>query len=119
MNVVSLACGSEFLRGLGPNLRYLRYIARGDNVHLTMGAPEVAATSSAAVVEVADDAEGDRWKAMADAFDFGGLSDDDDDDGSSGDDREICRTSDLISRRPRRSRAIHTPKRAASYPYDG
>ena len=42
-----------------------------------MGAPEVAATSSAAVVEVADDAEGDRWKAMADAFDFGGLSDDD------------------------------------------
>ena len=79
----------------------------------------MAATSSAAVVEVADDAEGDRWKAMADAFDFGGLSDDDDDDGSSGDDREICRTSDLISRRPRRSRAIHTPKRAASYPYDG
>jgi len=42
-----------------------------------MGAPEVAAPSSAAVVEVADDAEGDRWKAMADAFDFGGLSDDD------------------------------------------
>jgi hypothetical protein len=32
---------------------------------------------AAAVVEVADDAEGDRWKAMADAFDFGGLSDDD------------------------------------------
>ena len=49
-----------------------------------MGASATHAPSSAAVVEVADDAEGDRWKAMADAFDFGGLSDDD---GSSGDDR--------------------------------
>ena len=40
-----------------------------------MGAP----ASPAAVVESIDDEESDRWKAMADAFDFGGLSDDDDD----------------------------------------
>jgi hypothetical protein len=52
-----------------------------------MGAPEVgeASVGEAAVVEVTDDAEGDRWKAMADAFDFGGLSDDDDDGSSGGD----------------------------------
>ena len=48
-----------------------------------MGAP----ASPATVVESIDDEESDRWKAMADAFDFGGLSDDDDDDGTSGDDR--------------------------------
>ena len=67
MNVVSLACAVRI---------YVICVTRAE-CPLTMGAPEVAATSSAAVVEVADDAEGDRWKAMADAFDFGGLSDDD------------------------------------------
>ena len=76
MNVVSLACAVRI---------YVICVTRAE-CPLTMGAPELAATSSAAVVEVADDAEGDRWKAMADAFDFGGLSDDDGD-GSSGDDR--------------------------------
>ena len=78
MNVVSLACAVRI---------YVSAICvTRAECPLTMGAPELAATSSAAVVEVADDAEGDRWKAMADAFDFGGLSDDDGD-GSSGDDR--------------------------------
>ena len=76
MNVVSLACAVRI---------YVICVTRAE-CPLTMGAPELAATSSAAVVEVADDADGDRWKAMADAFDFGGLSDDDGD-GSSGDDR--------------------------------
>ena len=46
-----------------------------------MGAP----ASPATVVESIDDDENDRWKAMADAFDFGGLSDDDDDRGETRD----------------------------------
>ena len=48
-----------------------------------MGAP----ASPATVVESIDDDESDRWKAMADAFDFGGLSDDDDDRGETRDAR--------------------------------
>lgn len=48
-----------------------------------MGAP----ASPATVVESIDDDENDRWKAMADAFDFGGLSDDDDDRGETRDAR--------------------------------
>ena len=45
---------------------------------LTMGAPAGAApTAAAAVVEASDVAEGDRWKAMSDAFSFDDLSEDD------------------------------------------
>ena len=43
-----------------------------------MGAPAGAApTVAAAVVEASDVAEGDRWKAMSDAFSFDDLSEDD------------------------------------------
>jgi hypothetical protein len=43
-----------------------------------MGAPAGAApTAAAAVVEASDVAEGDRWKAMSDAFSFDDLSEDD------------------------------------------